>query len=343
MADHDYRGDLDDFVADLRRAWRAVGGPSYAQLECLSARVLRQRRPDGVQFVSLAPSTTSEILSGRRKQALKWPWVLTFLTVLQVAAQRGGIDAGVIGTLDEWKRKHEAVLAAAQPPARPARAGLPRQRDAHERIDVTGLTPTSWTARRDAENEADALLGAYLAMVRRVRAPQGQVDCRDLDAEWLELFLNLESGSEAIRTYETEVVPGLLQTEAYAQAILAQRLPGATADELTRLVELRMQSQRLHRWCRLWAVVEEEAFRSQLIDAQTMRGQVEYLIDLAGQPEYRPPGSAREHRGQPHAQRAHDHLPLPRTVPRRRGLHGAAGQRLLPAQAEGHRVLQPGL
>src|ERR1700759_2506946 len=182
MADHDYRGDLDDFVADLRRAWRAVGGPSYAQLECLSARALRQRRPDGVQFVSLAPSTTSEILSGRRKQALKWPWVLTFLSVLQVAAQRGGIDAGVVGTLDEWKRKHEAVLAAAQLPARPARAGPPRQRGARERIDVMGLAPTLWTARRDAENEADALLGAYLAMVRRVRAPQGQVDCRDLDA-----------------------------------------------------------------------------------------------------------------------------------------------------------------
>jgi hypothetical protein len=80
MADDDYRADLDCFIADLQRVWRAVGGPSYAQLECLSAQLLRRRRSEGVEFVSLAPSTTSEILSGRRKQALKWPWVLTFLT-----------------------------------------------------------------------------------------------------------------------------------------------------------------------------------------------------------------------------------------------------------------------
>src|SRR6267154_784258 len=114
MADDDYRADQDSFIDDLKRVWCAVGGPSYAQLEYLSAQVLRRRRSEGVEFVSLAPSTTSEILSGRRKQALKWPWVLTFLTVLQVAAQRGGIDAAVVGTIDEWKRKHEAVLAAGQ-------------------------------------------------------------------------------------------------------------------------------------------------------------------------------------------------------------------------------------
>lgn len=288
MADYDCRADLDGFIADLKRAWRAVGGPSYGQLEYLSAHLIRQRRSEGVEFVSLAPSTTSEILGGRRKQALKWSWVLTFLTVLQVAAQRGGIDAAVVGTVEEWKRKHEAVLAAGQAPLRPARADGWRRHGAHDCVGVIDPAATLGTvAAGPDDSEADALLGAFLAVVRRVGAPQGRHGCRDVAPEWHELYLTLESGAETIRTYETAVIPELLQTEAYARPIMAQRLPGASADEISRFVGLRMQRQRLHRYqgsCRLWAVVEEAAFRSQRIDARTMRGQVEYLIDLADKP-----------------------------------------------------------
>jgi uncharacterized protein DUF5753 len=285
MADDDYRADLDGFIDDLKRVWCAVGGPSYAQLECLSAQVLPRRRSEGVEFVSLAPSTTSEILSGRRKQALKWPWVLTFLTVLQIAAQRGGIDAAVVGTIDEWKRKHEAVLAAGRPPLRPARAG--RQRGARQSVGVIDPAAAPGAATCDADSEADALLGAFLAVVRRANAPRWRHGRRDVAPEWLELYLKLQSDAEAIRTYETEVIPGLLQTEAYARAIMTQRLPDATASEVTGLVKQRMWCQPLHRYKesgRLWAIVEESAFRSRRIDAQTMRAQVNYLIDLAEGP-----------------------------------------------------------
>jgi hypothetical protein len=288
MADDGNKADLDSFIADLKRAWRAVGGPSYAQLEYLSAQVLRQRRSEGVRFMVLAPSTTSEILSGRRKQVLKWPWVLTFLTVLQVAARRGGIDTAVVGTIDEWKRKHEAVLAAGQAPPHSVRAGGQRQRGAHEYVSVIDPLRAA-AAVRDADNEANALLAAFLAVVQQAGASRRPHGCPDRETapEWLELYSNLESDAEVIRAYETEVVPGLLQTEAYARAIIAQCLPGATADEVMRLVELRMQHQRLHRyqgWRRLWAIVEESAFRSQRIDARIMRAQVEYLISLTDKP-----------------------------------------------------------
>jgi hypothetical protein len=288
MADDDCRADLDCFIADLKRVWCAVGGPSYAHLEYLSAQVLRQRRSEGVEFVSLAPSTTSEILSGRRKQALKWPWVLTFLTVLRVAARRGGIDAAVVGTTDEWKRKHEAVLAAGQAPlrpARPARAG--RQPGARKYVGVIDPDAARRAAAHDADSEADALLGAFLAVVRRAGAARGQHSCRDFAPEWLALYLNLESDAETVRTYETEVIPGLLQTTAYARAVMTQRLPGAAAKDVNGLVELRMQGQPLNRRRgprRLWAVIEEAAFRSRRIDARTMQAQVSYLIDLAEKP-----------------------------------------------------------
>jgi len=307
MADDGYRTALDGFIADLNRVWRAVGGPSYAQLEHLSVQVLRQRRSGEVRFVALAPSTTSEILSGRRKQPLKWPWVLTVLTVLRIAAQRGAIDAAVIGTIDEWKRKHEAVLAAGRAPLRPAGAAVAvagqRKHASHEFIGVTGPTPAlalpqelqpglpqglrRVTAGNAQESEADDLLGAFLTLLRRSVAPQWWHSYRDIAPEWLDLYLNLESGTEFIRTYETGVIPGLLQAEAYAQAVMAQCRPDATAAELTRLVELRMQRRCLHRYrqsCVLWAIVEEAAFHNRRIDARTMRAQVGHLIDMVEDP-----------------------------------------------------------
>ncbi len=54
--------------------------------------------------------------------------------MLQVAAQRGGIDAAVVGTIDEWKRKHEAVLAAGRP--RCARLAMPGSAGPHGSIGV---------------------------------------------------------------------------------------------------------------------------------------------------------------------------------------------------------------
>jgi hypothetical protein len=87
--------------------------------------------------------------------------------------------------------------------------------------------------------------------------------------------------------YETGVIPGLLQSEAYARAVMARCRPDATAAELTRLVELRMHRRCLHRCrqsCVLWTIVEESAFRDQRIDAPVMRAQVTHLIDMVDDP-----------------------------------------------------------
>src|SRR5579862_8965444 len=93
MSNDNYRTGLDGFIADLNRVWRAAGSPPYATLESISKRVLRQHPAEDVRHMVLAPSTTSEILKGRRKQVPKWTWVLAFLAVLQAAAQQRGIDA----------------------------------------------------------------------------------------------------------------------------------------------------------------------------------------------------------------------------------------------------------
>jgi hypothetical protein len=272
MTNDDYRATLDGFIEDLKRVWRAVGGPSYHELDKLSAKLLRPPGSRGATFVPLAPSTTSEILSGRRKQAPRWPWVLTFLTVLQTVAEQGAIDPAVVGTIDEWNRKYESVLAAGPALQRPAYAGTGAISTAPAPVLPGG-----------ACSEADTLMAIFLALLRRADAPQWWRQYRGIAPEWLDLYLSLESGTEIIRTYETRVVPGLLQAEAYATAILAQCRPGATANELTRLVELRMERQELYHYRqsrRLWAIVEETAFRNRRIDAWTRRVQIEHLIDM---------------------------------------------------------------
>ena len=75
--------------------------------------------------------------------------------------------------------------------------------------------------------------------------------------------MDLESAATLIRTYEGQLVPGLLQTEDYVRAVIA----GAhheLAEEGKRRVALRMARQTLLTRPdapRLWAVIDEAALR----------------------------------------------------------------------------------
>lgn len=252
MTDADHPAELIAFIGDLSQARREAGSPSYALLARLAAELHSGQRPGGVRYMALPRSTTSEILSGHRKHALKWAWVVTYVSALRLAAQRGGIDPDVVGTNEEWKQKYDAMLAAQQTRRRrPRPHGTHGGADATDRALAAGSVPGGGA---DAE--------AFLMMVRRSE-PKGRHSRQDITPDWLEQYRALESLARVVRTYQTAVIPTLLQTEAYAQAVSGQRQHGR------------------RRRCRLWAIVEEEAFRNQQIDREVMRAQVEHLIDLA--------------------------------------------------------------
>ena len=61
-------------------------------------------------------------------------------------------------------------------------------------------------------------------------------------ADWFQAYVGLEEAAESIRGYDIQFVPGLLQTEAYATAVLA--LGDFSPDETERLVFLRKERQR---------------------------------------------------------------------------------------------------
>lgn len=63
--------------------------------------------------------------------------------------------------------------------------------------------------------------------------------------DWFELFLGMEAVAAQIRQYEAEVIPGLLQTPAYARAIIGQSITPPTTEQIERQSTVRMQRQRI--------------------------------------------------------------------------------------------------
>ncbi|WP_342455979.1 helix-turn-helix domain-containing protein [Nocardiopsis sp. N85] len=93
-------------------------------------------------------------------------------------------------------------------------------------------------------------------------------------------YVDMENEASLIRTYQVQYVPGLLQTEAYARAVI--RSGGVTDDaEIDRRVEVRMMRQHLLSRTdapRLWAVIDETAFRK--LPSDVAVDQIRHLIDI---------------------------------------------------------------
>lgn len=96
-------------------------------------------------------------------------------------------------------------------------------------------------------------------------------------------YVDLETEASRIRTYQVLFIPGLLQTEAYARAVI--RAGGVTdEEEIDRRVEVRMMRQHiLHRADapRVWAVIDESAFRK--LPPSVAADQIRHLIDVQRQ------------------------------------------------------------
>jgi Domain of unknown function (DUF5753) len=280
MPDYRQASALESFIASLNRAWSVAGQPSYAELGRLSRQLQGQLQPSGLQVEPLAASTAHEILSGQRCRPPRWRWVASFVTVLRAAAAKGGVNPDIIGSLEEWKARHEAVCTALRAAPQPARVAADGGRP--------GAAPGAAEPDEDGENARNT---AFLDVMRSQAGGKWWRDYRDVVPAWFETYMSLETAASLIRTYEPAVVPGLLQTREYARAIL--RLGQGTSDmTLQRRVEFRMRRQEMWRQKalsdldppRVWAVIDEAALWCRIVDSQTMRHQIEHLIAMCEQP-----------------------------------------------------------
>lgn len=122
-------------------------------------------------------------------------------------------------------------------------------------------------------------------------------------------FISLESQASAMRTLETSVVPGLLQTPEYARAVTRAAMggladEGAAADErLDALVAVRLARQDVLRGdppLELSAVLDEAVLRREIGGPEVMARQLRRLMEAARLPQVRLqvlPFAAGEHIG----------------------------------------------
>lgn len=101
---------------------------------------------------------------------------------------------------------------------------------------------------------------------------------------WFQSYIGLEESAESIRSFDTQFVPGLLQTEEYSAAVL--QLGRYSRAETDRMVYLRKERQRRFAsgGLRLWAIIEEVALRRPVGCPALMRRQLEHLLTISDRP-----------------------------------------------------------
>jgi transcriptional regulator with XRE-family HTH domain len=99
--------------------------------------------------------------------------------------------------------------------------------------------------------------------------------------------IGLEAEAVSIRTYHPQLVPGLLQTEAYARAVIRVCRPNDSAESISRWVRVRLERQaRLSGELplSLWVVLDEAVIRRRVGGPAVMREQLRHLAGIAEQP-----------------------------------------------------------
>ncbi|RBL82753.1 XRE family transcriptional regulator, partial [Streptomyces cavourensis] len=104
---------------------------------------------------------------------------------------------------------------------------------------------------------------------------------------WFQTYVGLEGAASLIRIYEVQFVHGLLQTEAYAHAVVSRGMRGAPEADIERRVALRLERQKVlvsERAPVFHAVLDEAALRRPYGERDVMRAQLRHLIDMSEQP-----------------------------------------------------------
>ncbi|WP_067497222.1 helix-turn-helix transcriptional regulator [Actinoplanes sp. TFC3] len=123
-----------------------------------------------------------------------------------------------------------------------------------------------------------------LALAREANSPGWWHSYGDVLTTWFQNYLDLEQAAELIRTYEIQFVPGLLQTDAYARAVILLGHGTASAEEIDRRADLRMARKQLltrEHAPRLWAVIDEAVLHRPIGGEQVLREQIEYLLEVS--------------------------------------------------------------
>lgn len=100
-------------------------------------------------------------------------------------------------------------------------------------------------------------------------------------------LMQFEAEAHTLCNFETLFIPGLLQTEDYARAVLQGLLPGATANEIEQRVQTRLERQKALSkppQLRLTAILDESALHRRVGGDRVMADQLRHLHEAADRP-----------------------------------------------------------
>jgi transcriptional regulator with XRE-family HTH domain len=89
------------------------------------------------------------------------------------------------------------------------------------------------------------LTEALMALAKETKAKGWWQAYGDAIPEWFDVYIGLEEAASQISTYESELVPGLFQTEEYARVVIKAHRPDLDDEEVNRRVSLRIARQAL--------------------------------------------------------------------------------------------------
>lgn len=124
-----------------------------------------------------------------------------------------------------------------------------------------------------------------IGLAKETRAKGWWHSYGDAVPTWFSLYVGLEQSARLLRHYESELIPGLLQTREYMAELFRRRSPELSVAELEKLVEVRLQRQsllvrRLPAAPVFKVVLSEAVLRRPAPDRATMADQLRHLLDV---------------------------------------------------------------
>ncbi len=152
-----------------------------------------------------------------------------------------------------------------------------KTRDVEDLLTLYGIT-----------DEAER--ASLLSLAREANVAGWWHSYSDVLPSWFPTYVGLEGAASLIRAYEVQFVHGLLQTEAYARAVVRRGMKGASAADVEKRVALRLERQKYLTEVggpEVHIVLDEAALRRPYGDREVMRGQLQHLIEISARPNVR--------------------------------------------------------
>ncbi|KUN95475.1 helix-turn-helix domain-containing protein [Streptomyces caeruleatus] len=153
-----------------------------------------------------------------------------------------------------------------------------KTRDVEDLLTLYGIT--------DEQERA-----SLLSLAREANVAGWWHSYSDVLPSWFPTYVGLEGAASLIRAYEVQFVHGLLQTQAYARAVVKRGMRGASAADVEKRVALRLERQKYllddSGAPEFHIVLDEAALRRPYGDREVMRGQLQHLIEISQRPNVR--------------------------------------------------------